>query len=188
MMSPAAGCIAALLAFMPAAASAVAICDWSHPGENKFVGDKLRAIDRYHDIPPDVREQLKAKIKARSPTDIAEIQRDTIIGRHGVYSGLREMWFGASTRCAAVSRPAWSTGRIERAPVYTVGEHSIIIPDICGNVARVDWAPLDGAKQSAISSKSGAAGSAVPEPSTLLLAGAAIAVMAAAARRGKIAA
>lgn len=147
-------------------------CDWSFPGENRFRGDKLRAVDRYTDIPAAVRNQLKAKIKAREPDDIAEIERHTIVGRRGVYTNMRDMYFGVATLCNTVTRPNWPTGRVERAPVYTVDGYSIMIPDVCGNVARVDWAPLNGAKQSEIRNHPFGAPAAkrVPEPSALALA------------------
>ena len=165
--------IAALLAAMPLAATAAA-CDWSYPGENKFRGDKLRAVDRYTDIPEAARDQIKAKIKAREPDDIAEIERDTIIGRRGLYSNMRDMYFGAATLCSTVTRPTWPTGLIERAPIYTATyagiKYSVMIPDICGNVSRVDWAPTNGATQAPIVSRPTApAVHAVPEPATALL-------------------
>lgn len=147
------------------------MCDWSFPRENPFRGDKLRAVDRYLDIPPAGREEIKAKIKARAPDDIAEIERDTIVGRHGVYVNLRGMYFGAATLCATVTRPSWPTGMIARAPVYTAiiddKRYSVIIPDVCGNVSRVDWAPLNGAKQSAVRITGSAVANRVPEPSYL---------------------
>ena len=42
-----------------------AACSWDRPGVNPFVGDVVAAVDRYRDIPADVRATLKARIAQR---------------------------------------------------------------------------------------------------------------------------
>src|SRR5438105_1689564 len=62
-------------------------CSWDRPGINPFMGDVVAAVDRYGDIPADVRARLKARMAKRQYDDLVSIRRDSIDGRAGEHYG-----------------------------------------------------------------------------------------------------
>ena len=118
-------------------------CSWDKPGAQPYMGDMEAAVDRYRDIPPDVRQKLKARLRARTYDDIATISRDKIEGKRS-YSNLRDMHFANGRVCRQVTRTKWAPEAIERGLVYCEGEHCLIVPTVCRNVSRVTAdTPLD---------------------------------------------
>ena len=111
-------------------------CSWDKPGADPYMGDIEAAVDRYRDIPPEVRARLKAKVRQRAYDDIATITRDKIEGKRS-YSNLRDMHFGNGRVCRQVGRSKWKPEAVERGLVYCEGEHCLIIPTVCRNVSRV---------------------------------------------------
>lgn len=111
-------------------------CAWAQPGANRFTGDVPAAVERYSDIPADVRKRLRERMAEHDYDDVATISADDIQGRNAGYSDLREMHFGAKQVCRRVSRP-WKSGAVERGLVYCEGENCLIVPTVCSNVARV---------------------------------------------------
>ena len=91
-------------------------CSWDHPGVNPFMGDVVAAVDRYQDIPADVRARLKVRMAKREYDDLVSIRRDSIGGRGGYDYGstISEMHFGTNQLCRAVTRAAWTPTMEER--------------------------------------------------------------------------
>ena len=116
-------------------------CSWDRPGANPFQGDVVAAVDRYQDIPAEVRAELKRRIAARNYDEMAEITRDAVKGETGEYHSLRDMHFGSGTICRTVTRQRWQANTVERGLVYCEQGHCIIIPTVCRNVSRVTRAP-----------------------------------------------
>lgn len=114
----------------------LAACSWNDPGRDPYRGTPAAAVESYTSVPADVRSKLRAKIERRQYDDVAEIRRDTIRGTHE-YAELRDMHFGANKLCRTVDRAGWSSAHAERGLVYCVGEHCLIVPTVCRNVARV---------------------------------------------------
>lgn len=114
-------------------------CSWNHPGVNPFMGDVVAAVDRYQDIPADVRARLKARMAKREYDDLVSIRRDSIGGRGGFDYGstISEMHFGTSQLCHAVTRAAWTPKMEERGLVYCESGHCILVPTVCRNVSRI---------------------------------------------------
>lgn len=111
-------------------------CSWDRPGADPYMGDIEAAVDRYRDIPADVRARLKARVRQRAYDDIATITRDKIEGKRS-YSNLRDMHFGNGRVCRQVGRTKWKPEAVERGLIYCEGEHCLIIPTVCRNVSRV---------------------------------------------------
>lgn len=136
-----------LAAALIAATSTLPVCSWDKPGQNPFMGDVVNAIDRYHDIPKDVRDTLKKRMAKRQYDDIATIKRDNIVGsKNATYSNLRDMHFGSGNICKTITRAKWTTNTTERGLVYCEKNHCIIVPTVCRNVSRVtkkEEAPLE---------------------------------------------
>ncbi|MFN9505495.1 MAG: MHFG family PEP-CTERM protein [Rubrivivax sp.] len=118
-----------------------AACSWDRPGVNPFVGDVVAAVDRYRDIPADVRATLKARIAQRQFDELATIKRDSIVGAYR-YDNLRDMHFGKGTVCRTVTRDRWTDKTQERGLVYCEQDHCLIVPTVCRNVSRVDRVPM----------------------------------------------
>jgi len=118
-------------------------CSWDKPGADPYMGSMEAAVDRYRDIPIEVRERLKARMRTRAYDDVAAITRDRIEGKRS-YSNLRDMHFGNGRICRAVTRTKWLPDATERGLVYCEGEHCLIVPTVCRNVSRVTPdTPLD---------------------------------------------
>ena len=118
-------------------AGVVPTCDWDRPGHNPFMGDVVAAVDRYQDIPADVRERLKARMVKRSYDDVVTIRRDSIEGKARYGTTIRDMHFGSSQICRSVTRTAWSPQMQERGLVYCDGGDCILVPTVCRNVSRI---------------------------------------------------
>lgn len=115
------------------------VCAWDRPGHDPFMGDVVAAVDRYQDIPVEVRKRLKARMLRRDYDDVVSIRRDSITGRAQARYGsaIRDMHFGRSKVCAAVSRAAWTAQMQERGLVYCDGDQCILVPTVCRNVSRI---------------------------------------------------
>jgi len=120
-------------------------CSWNRPGVNPFMGDVVAAVDRYTDIPADVRARLKARMAKREYDDLVSIRRDSIDGRAGQQygSGIRDMHFGTHQICRSVTRTAWTAGMKERGLVYCEGGQCILVPTVCRNVSRITRRAVD---------------------------------------------
>ncbi len=171
--------LAALLASQSQAA-----CLWTDPGANRFTGDPVAAVRSYADIPPQARAELAEAVGQRAYSALAEIRRDSIGG--GRYTHMRAMHWGAGQQCLGdVDRSGWPADRIERGLVYCVRGHCVIVPTVCGNVARVNKAgvmpqpdPTAPTLAGIVAGGGIRAPRSVPEPGTALLVLVALAVLA----------
>lgn len=120
-------------------------CSWDRPGHDPFMGDVVGAVDRYTDIPADVRARLKARMAKREFDDMVSIRRDSIDGRAGQQYGstIRDMHFGTHQICRSVTRSAWTAGMKERGLVYCEGGQCILVPTVCRNVSRISRKAVD---------------------------------------------
>ncbi len=116
-------------------------CSWDRPGANSYRGDVVAAVDRYRDIPPEVRAALKKRMSTRRYDELVTITRDGIAGAYR-YENLRDMHFGSGTVCRTVTRERWKPQAQERGLVYCEQEHCIIVPTVCRNVSRVTRMPM----------------------------------------------
>lgn len=112
-------------------------CSWDRPGVNRYRGTISAALERYTDIPAQVRSTLLRRMQEKQSDDLVAISRDTISGRYRYEAEIRDMHFGAASLCRSVSRTGWSASHRETAQVYCVGAYCILLPKICGNVSRV---------------------------------------------------
>lgn len=173
---------AALILAAMLAGHANAACVWADPGANRFTGDPVAAVQTYADIPPQARAELAELVQHRAYSAIVEIRRDSIGA--GAYTHMRGMHWGDSQQCLGdVDRSAWPADRVERGLVYCVRGHCVIVPTVCGNVARVnkvgaapqpDPAPV--AKRGLVLGSRSTVHQ-VPEPGTALLVLVALAVL-----------
>lgn len=139
--------LVAALALSPA--PTIARCSWDHPGADAFMGAVPAAVDRYTDIPAEVRERLKARMERRDFDEMATIRRDSITGRYRYENQIRDMHFGTGRVCRSVTRSKWAPDAVERGLVYCEAEHCIIVPTVCRNVSRVTRLPGPGTEAQA---------------------------------------
>ena len=114
-------------------------CSWNRPGVDPFMGDVVAAVDRYRDIPPEVRARLKTRMAKRQYDDLVSIRRDSIEGRAGRQYGntISDMHFGTNQVCHSVTRASWTTAMQERGLVYCEAGQCILVPTVCRNVSRI---------------------------------------------------
>jgi hypothetical protein len=124
-----------------AVAERVAACSWDRPGHNPFMGDVVAAVDRYADIPADVRQTLRRRMVERRYDDLVTIRRDSIEGGHEYSPTIRDMHFGEGSVCGQTSRSGWSAEMRERGLVYCESGHCILVPTVCRNVSRIERLP-----------------------------------------------
>jgi PEP-CTERM motif len=143
--------LAASLATMPAqaakakaavkkpAAQTLASCAWDRPNANPYMGELPAALDRYTDIPLDVRNRLKERVAMQQYDDMVEIRRDAIVGKGRYSTVIRDMHFGpVGTVCKTVTRKKWKATTTERGLVYCEGAHCVLVPTVCRNVSRIN--------------------------------------------------
>ena len=143
-----AACLLATLSLAPLPAYAKGIaradvldnCNWNRPGVDPFMGDVVAAVDRYTDIAPPVREQLKERMRARQYDEIVVISRDAIRGKGNYNARISDMHFGPGRVCRNVTRAGWNEQMQERGLVYCVQGQCILVPTICRNVSRITQA------------------------------------------------
>jgi hypothetical protein len=117
------------------------VCEWNRPGHDPFMGDVVGAVDRYADIPLDVRQRLKTRMAKRDYDEIVSIRRDSIEGRHRYDPRIADMHFGTGRVCHEVVRTAWTAQTSERGLVYCESGQCILVPTVCRNVSRIRRAP-----------------------------------------------
>ena len=116
-------------------------CSWNRPGADPFMGDVVAAVDRDPDIAPQVREELKARMRARQYDEIVVISRDAIRGKGNYDARISDMHFGPGRVCRNVTRSGWSEQMQERGLVYCVQGVCILVPTVCRNVSRITRVP-----------------------------------------------
>ena len=116
-------------------------CSWDRPGHNPFMGDVVASLDRYGDIPADVRARLQQRMAARDYDDLVTIRRDSIEGKHFYEPRITEMHFGEGSICKDVTRERWTAAMEERGLVYCDSGHCILVPTVCRNVSRIARRP-----------------------------------------------
>jgi hypothetical protein len=126
-------------------APAVDSCVWDHPGADSFTGNLSAAVDRYRDLPADVRQRLKARMAAHDYDDLVDISRDEIRGRRRYAPDIRDMHFGEGRVCRSVTRQGWTEAHRERGLVYCEDGHCLLIPTVCRNLSRILRVPGDAA-------------------------------------------
>lgn len=126
---------------MAAATQFQPTCSWDRPGANPYTGSTSAAIERYTDIPEQVRRTLKRRMDEHLSDDRVTITRDAIVGKNQYEPAIRDMHFGAASVCSTVTRSKWSPTRQEPGAVYCVGEYCILVPRICGNISRITRLP-----------------------------------------------
>ena len=117
-------------------------CSWDRPGHDPFTGDVVNAVDRYRDIPADVRSRLKARMATRDYDDVVSIRRDSITGNAKYGSTIHDMHFGTRRVCHSVTRDSWTASMEERGLVYCDGGQCILVPTVCRNVSRITRAEV----------------------------------------------
>lgn len=137
-------------------------CSWNRPGVDPFMGDVVAAVDRYTDIAPQVREQLKERMRARQYDEIVVISRDAIRGKGNYNARISEMHFGPGRVCRNVTRAGWSEQMQERGLVYCVQGQCILVPTICRNVSRITQAPASAPPAAGAAPGGAAPGAAAP--------------------------
>jgi hypothetical protein len=112
-------------------------CRWDRPGADPFMGDVPAAVDRYADIPADVRATLRDRMQRHQYDDIVDIRRDSIAGAHRYDATIRDMHFGQGRVCASITRQRWLDDTHERGLVYCESGHCVMVPTVCRNVSRI---------------------------------------------------
>ena len=137
-------------------------CSWNRPGADPFMGDVVAAVDRYPDIAPQVREQLKARMRARQYDEIVVISRDAIRGKGNYDARISDMHFGPGRVCRNVTRAGWSEQMQERGLVYCVQGACILVPTVCRNVSRITQVAAAGPRGAGAAPAVAAAPAAAP--------------------------
>lgn len=122
---------------LPKAPTAIASCSWDNPGHSPFMGDVVAAVDRYQDIPPEVRGRLKQRMQARQYDEFVTIRRDSIEGANAYDPRISEMHFGDGRVCRDIDRSRWTPQMTERGLVYCESGHCVLVPTVCRNVSRI---------------------------------------------------
>ena len=165
-----AACLLATLSLAPLPAYAKGVaradvldnCNWNRPGVDPFMGDVVAAVDRYTDIAPPVREQLKERMRARQYDEIVVISRDAIRGKGNYNARISDMHFGPGRVCRNVTRAGWNEQMQERGLVYCVQGQCILVPTICRNVSRITQAPASAPPAAGAAPGGAAPGGAAP--------------------------
>ncbi|RZL09334.1 MAG: hypothetical protein EOP40_10225 [Rubrivivax sp.] len=112
-------------------------CRWNKPGTNRYMGNVVASVDHYADIPPAIRERLKARMAEHQYDDVVTITRDAIQGEREYAPGITDMHFGENRVCREVTRKRWHPDRQHKGLVYCEQGHCLMLPTVCGNLSRI---------------------------------------------------
>jgi hypothetical protein len=118
-------------------------CAWDRAARVPYTGiasataTAAAAIDRYTDLPPAVRNQLKLRLAQGKPDEVVAITRDAIHGQHHQYQygpALRDVQLDGARICATVGRSQWLAERVETGAVYCAGDNCVLVAAATGNL------------------------------------------------------
>lgn len=120
------------------AATIVSICMWNNPGANRYVGDPVHAVmNNFKDLDYETRYTIAKKMQRHEYDDFVTIRRDSIEGGKTYHPYITDMMFGKNIQCEFVDRLKWRDSHLERGMIYCHKDNCLIVPTVCGNVARV---------------------------------------------------
>lgn len=167
-----------ILGMLPALAAAA--CDWSRPGAAPYrsAGDitAAKAVESYTDMPQAVRADLMARIRGQREDAVVMIGRDSMRSAQGTVTDLRDMHWRGGMCAGPVVRTGWPEHTTLPALVYCSGRHCVCVPVICGNVSRCTFTPHERGQGRRLEGPAVQQPHPVPEPGTLLLALAGVAL------------
>jgi hypothetical protein len=117
-------------------------CAWDRAARAPYTGSAsatttaAAAIDRYTDLPPAVRNQLKLRLAQGKPDEVVAITRDAIHGQHHQYHygpALRDVQLDGARICATLGRSQWLAERVETGAVYCAGDSCVLVAAAPGN-------------------------------------------------------
>lgn len=123
-------------------------CVWGEPGRNPYKGsveDALKAAK----LPPEVVKQIADNIRLGMATDRIAMSRDgitTVDGRRRFDPLMHSMAFGRSACLDTVVN--FKPGHVEQGPLYEALDrngrsYTVVVPDVCGNVAVLSEYPQE---------------------------------------------
>jgi hypothetical protein len=113
------------------------VCSWDRPGADRYRGTPAAALAHYRDIPATDRAMLAKRIAAGTPDDTVQISRTAIAGQYQYESSIADMHFGTGRMCRTVTRAKWRPAHREAGAVYCIDDTCVLVPEVCGNVSRV---------------------------------------------------
>lgn len=167
-----------------------AVCSWANPGAAPYrrgpaTNTVAAAVARYG-FPLDVQVELVRKERRIEQDAVVTITKQGMYAPNGTATNLRDMHWRNGLCRGTVDISKWAEGHSETALVYCVREHCIAVPIVCGNVSRIDFKPHP-PKEPLFRAwekpehetppwlkKVPPHRGTIPEPSTLLLVGAAV--------------
>ena len=118
--------------------ASAADCSWDHPGQDRFTGDVVKAVDSFSDLDAGTRARLKDRLKnLKNYDDVVTITRDGITGKSSYDPEIRNMHFGKDRLCKTVTRKKWLPDHREHGMVYCEGSSCVMIPAVCGNLSEI---------------------------------------------------
>lgn len=112
-------------------------CRWNRPGADRYTGNVVESVDHYSDIPPAIRDVLKARMSQHQYDDVVTISRDEIKGERAYGPGITDMHFGENRVCREVTRKRWLPERQHKGLVYCEQGYCLMLPTVCGNLSRI---------------------------------------------------
>lgn len=118
-------------------------CRWNKPGVDRYMGNVVASVDHYIDIPPAIRDRLKARMAEHEYDDVVTITRDAIKGQRNYDPDITGMHFGENRVCREVTRKRWQPDVQHKGLVYCEEGYCLMLPTVCGNLSRLQPARQD---------------------------------------------
>jgi thermitase len=119
------------------AASNPGSCQWDPSTQAAFTGNVAQVVDRYQDIPLQLRQNLKHRIDSHKFDELVFIKRDSIEGKQTYSNHIFGLQAGQASVCAEPSRELWSATRKEAALAYCEGNQCVMVSVDGHHVSRV---------------------------------------------------
>ncbi|MCV2369242.1 MHFG family PEP-CTERM protein [Roseateles oligotrophus] len=108
-------------------AATTGTCDWHPSSQAAFEGPLAPLVERFQDIPIELRERLKRRIEEHQFDEVVAIQRDAIIGKQHYGDLISGLQAGVGSSCSQPSREQWSESTRELALSYCEGGYCVLI-------------------------------------------------------------
>jgi thermitase len=124
-------------------AATTGTCDWQPSSHAAFDGPLAPLVERFQDIPIELRERLKRRIDAHQFDEVVTIQRDAIVGKQQYGNQISGLQAEVGSHCTQANREQWSSSVRELALSYCEAGYCVMVTingHHLGRISRIDLA------------------------------------------------
>lgn len=112
-------------------------CEWAPALQANYQGDTSQVVERFQDIPLELRRRLRQRMETHSFDEVVTIQRDVILGKQRYAKEISGIQTGGNAVCAQANRTHWKTSEQELALTYCENAYCVMVSFNGHHVGRI---------------------------------------------------